>query len=142
MKSDGPDARQASRCHYAWAGRHVIKTFQGFVTGLEFICSAEVVSADPRFDDLTCVYNDFVAIDGHSIDAATYQRVAACRRGAMHTNPNYRVMFIATEPFLTELRHAIACADATLPFHPVLFSSLAASQLWVARQPVLALLRP
>lgn len=142
MESDGRDDRRASRCHYAWAGRHVIKTFQDFVTGLEFIRSAEVVSADPRFDDLTCVYNDFVAIDGHSIDAAAYQRVAACRMGAMHTNPNYRVTFIATEPFLTELSHAIARADATLPFHPVLFSSLAASQLWVARQPVLNLLRP
>ncbi|MET0335503.1 MAG: hypothetical protein ABW190_14620 [Rhizobacter sp.] len=137
MQFDGADDRQASRCHYAWGSRHVIKTFQGFVTGLDFIRSAEVVSADPRFDDLSCVYNDFVAIDGHCIDAATYQRVAACRMGAMYTNPNYRVMFIATEPFLTELRHAIAGADATLPFHPALFSSLVASQMWVAQQPVL-----
>lgn len=141
MKPDGPDARRASHCHYAWSSRHVIKTFQGFVTGLDFIHTAEMVSADPRFDDLTCVYNDFVAIEGHSIDETAYQRVAACRMGAMYTNPNYRVVFIAAEPFLTELRHAIAGADATLPFHPALFSSLAASQVWFAQQPVLTLHR-
>jgi hypothetical protein len=141
MKTDCPGDSQASCCNYAWGSHYVIKTFQGFVTGRDFIQTAEVVSADPRFDDLTCVYNDFVAIDGHSIDAEAYLRVAACRMGAMYTNPNYRVVFIATEPFLAELRQAIAGADATLPFHPALFSSLVASQMWVAQQPVLTLRR-
>lgn len=141
MRTDCPSDPQASCCNYAWGSHRVIKTFQGFVTGLDFIHTAEVVSADPRFDDLTCVYNDFVAIDGHSIDAATYQMVAACRMGAMYTNPNYRVVFIATEPFLTDLRHAISGANAKLPFHPALFSSLVASQMWVAQQPLLTLHR-
>ena len=69
-------------CEYRWSEKCVVKTFSGFVSGAEFIRSAETVAASIAFDDLRVIYNDFLAIDGHSIDADAYTQVAASRAGA------------------------------------------------------------
>ena len=128
-------------CAYAWGKQDVIKTFSGFVSGRDFIQSAERVSADPRFDGLKVIYNDFTAVTGHSIDASAYQRVAACRIGAARSNPNFRVVFVASRPMLDELRDVIREADQSAAFHPWVCSTLAEGDQWFARQPALDLMR-
>lgn len=128
-------------CSYAWNDHSVIKTFDGFVSGIDFIRSAEAVSADPRFDELRIIFNDFLAIEGHSVDSAAYRRVETCRRGAMKTNPNFRVIFIAAEPTYSQLASAIEWADSSPPFHTRMCETFAAGRFWLARQPLLGQLR-
>jgi len=124
-------------CTYTWTKGCVVKTFTEFVAGQAFVLSAERVSADPRFETLRIIYNDFLLIDGHSIDAAIYQRVAASRLGSMWTNPNYRVAFIATDHTADRLSLAIAGCNPEAVYHPHLCGSMAEGRAWYALQPAL-----
>lgn len=128
-------------CEYSWDGVVVLKTFTGFVSGTDFVATAERVSADRRFDRLMMIYNDFSRITGHSIDVKAYGRVAICRQGALATNPNFRVAFIATGENAAALRASIAPHCRGAPFDPLLFESLAEARSWFARQPALHALR-
>jgi hypothetical protein len=122
-------------CAYDWHDRGAHKTFTGFVSGEDFILSAEHVSANPHFDHLQIIYNDFLDIVGHSIDIKAYARVAICRRGAEHTNPNYRVTFIATGQHAARLLAAIDPSDHTARYFPVVFSTMADAKAWFILQP-------
>lgn len=124
-------------CTYTWTKQCVVKTFTQFISGEAFILSAERVGADPRFETLRIIYNDFLQIDGHSIDAAAYHRVAASRMGATLTNPNYRVAFIAVDPTAGELALAISAANATAVYHPHLCGTIEEGRAWFALQPAL-----
>ena len=129
-------------CNYRWFGQTVVVSFSGFVSAADFVQSAEVVASDPRFDRLRVIYNDFLHVDGHAVDPSAYARVAARRLGAARTNPNLRVVFIATG----ELAHrlAMAVADTVLgkSFDPVVVGSMEDAEHWFGRQPVLDADRP
>ena len=124
-------------CTYTWTKQCVVKTFTEFVSGNAFIRSAEHVGADPRFESLRIIYNDFLRIDGHSIDAGAYQRVAACRMGSLLTNPNYRVAFIAIDRTADELTQATADCNAAAIYHPHLCRTMEEGRAWFALQPAL-----
>ena len=129
-------------CDIAWERAGVVKTFAGFVTGPQFIVSAETVAADPRFDDLQFIINDFRAIDGHSIDSDAYLAVAASRLGSVRTNANFRVLFIADGPLASELATAVEPSVMSAPFDPMFFPTLEAGREWLAGQPRLSDFRP
>lgn len=124
-------------CDYEWSGRTVLKTFHGFITGPFFIKSAELVGADSRFEPLLMIYNDFRRVTGHSIDAAAYQRVAACRLGSIYTNPNFRVAFVSVGVQASQLIAAFHPNLHGLPFDPVVFDTLAQAESWYFSQVVL-----
>jgi hypothetical protein len=124
-------------CTYTWTKQCVVKTFTEFVEGNEFVLSAEHVGADPRFETLRIIYNDFLLIDGHSITARVYRRVSASRLGSMWTNPNYRVAFIAVDPTAGELSQAISVGDPAATYHPQLCDTMDEGRAWFARQPAL-----
>ena len=129
-------------CTFDWRDQSVVKTFSGFITGSEFVRSAETVGADRRFDTLRIIYNDFLGIDGHSIDARAYARVAAARAGAALSNPNFRVAFIASGPAAQDLSRAIAGAGSSAAsYHPMVCATMAAGRAWFAAQPALDGLR-
>lgn len=121
-------------CTIAWQGRRAVKTFTGFVSAVEFIRSAENISADARFDDLQVVFNDFLRVTAHGVDVDAYARVAICRLGAMGTNPNYRVAFLALGQIAKDLEAAIEPSMHWTPFFPVVCGSMAAAEGWYARQ--------
>ena len=129
-------------CEFDWTGALVLKTFSGFVSGNDFVGSAETVSADPRFDDLRFIVNDLRHIAGHSIDAATYLRVAAARVGAARSNPNFRVVFVADALLADELRAAVAPALMSRNFDPWFCSTLGEARSWMAAQPEMNDFRP
>lgn len=122
-------------CTFHWEHACVVKQFAGFVSAREFITSAETVAADPRFDDLRLIVNDLSGIDGHAIDVQAYLAVAASRIGAMRTNPNYRVAFVAREVDVGPLENVFGAGMQGLPFDPVIVPSLAAARAWMAEQP-------
>jgi hypothetical protein len=128
-------------CAYDWHDRGAYKTFTGFVSGADFVLSAEHVSANPHFDQLRIIYNDFLLISGHSIDVKAYARVSACRLGSLFTNPNYRVVFIATGQHAEDLASAIDPAEHSTPFHPHICSSMEAACSWFCAQPLRSLSR-
>ena len=59
-------------CTYAWHDGSAVKTFTGYVTGEDFILSAEKVGAHRDFDGLKVIYNNFLDIVGHGIDVQAY----------------------------------------------------------------------
>ena len=124
-------------CTYTWTNQCVVKTFTEFVAGRAFVRSAEHVGADARFESLRVIYNDFLLIQGHSIDAGTYHRVAASRMGSILTNPNYRVAFIAIDQTADDLSRAILGCNPAAVYHPHLCSTMAEGRAWFALQPTL-----
>ena len=124
-------------CEYVWQDRAVLKTFTGFLSGSAFIQTAEAVAAHPRFDGLQVIYNDFSGIDGHSIDASTYARSAACRLGAMVTNPNFRVVFIARSGDAQALLQVVQPSLRGAPFDPFVCNSLDEAHTWFDQQGLL-----
>jgi hypothetical protein len=128
-------------CQFSWEASGVVKTFSGFVTRTEFTGSAEAVAADPRFDDQLFIINDFLAIDGHSIDVATCLQVAASRPGSARTNPNFRVAFIASGDVARDLAAAVEPARQSAPFDPQLFVSVQEAREWLDDQPRLSYFR-
>ena len=124
-------------CTYTWTKECVVKTFTEFVEGKEFVQSAEHVGADPRFETLRIIYNDFLLIEGHSITARAYGRVAASCLGSVWTNPNYRVAFIAVDPTAGELSQAISVGNPAATYHPHLCDTMDAGRAWFASQPAL-----
>ena len=117
-------------CVFVWESFRAIKAFSGFVSGPDFFQSTEVIARDPRFDRLRVIHNDFLKITGHSIDEATCRRVNICRRGALRTNPNFRVTFVAVGEVAAQLARSIETSDHSMPFFPNICSSLADAQAW------------
>ncbi len=129
-------------CEFDWTDAAVVKTFTGFVSGEDFARSAETVSADPRFDGLSFIINDFRRITGHTIDEDAYLRVAASRLGAARTNPNFRVVMVASQQVLAELRVAVLPAVMQANFDPWFCETLREAHDWIDGQPVDSDFRP
>jgi hypothetical protein len=87
-----------------------------FVSGQDFVASAEGVAAEPRFDDLRLIANDLRAIDVQSIDADANLAVAASRIGAMRTDSSNHVAFLVRPQDMLDLQKAVAPCFQAMPF--------------------------
>src|ERR1700761_9422575 len=96
----GAPARETMPYSNVWEPRGVCTRFSGTVSAAEYVRSAEEICADPRFDDLRFVIKDLLAIDGHSIDRAAVDPIAAIRYGARYTNPNIYLILLTADPRL------------------------------------------
>ena len=115
----------------------VIKTFSGHVGGAEFVTSAQEVAAYPDFDSLQFIICDFSACDGHSIDQAALEEIAAIRLGSMWTNPNIRVVVVSSDERFTWLATAAKQPPLTGTQLTVAFATMDEAMEWVRRQPKL-----
>ena len=121
-----------------WEPKGVTTHFTGFVTAEEYVRSAEDICADPRFDELRFVIKDLLAIDGHSIDAATIDPIAAIRYGARYTNPNIYLILLTADPRLAPLARPDATSFLRGLYETCAFVDEAAARRWLAVQPPLA----
>jgi len=117
-----------------WEPHGVVKRFHGFVTAREFVDSAAEIAADPRFDDLHYVINDFLQIDGHDIDAAALEEIAVIRFGAMASNPNIRVLLLTADEKSIALARATLAPPLDGSYETRAFPSLEAARDWLSRQ--------
>lgn len=122
-------------CQYEWERHCVVKRFSGYVSAEDFLSSVETVAADPRFDDLRLIINDFSQIQGHSIDADAYLMVAARRIGAVQTNPNFHVAFIVRPADALELQAVFSSGRQGLPFDPRVVTTEAQARACIAGPP-------
>jgi len=121
----------------AWEPRGVCTQFSGFVTAEEYVRSAEEICADPRFDDLRFVIKDLLAIDGHSIDRAAVEPIAAIRYGARYTNPNIYLILLTADPRLAPLAQPDSKSFLRGLYDTCAFADEAAARRWLAAQPPL-----
>jgi hypothetical protein len=120
-----------------WESRGVCTRFSGLVSTGEYVCSAEEICADPRFDDLRFVIKDLLAIDGHSIDRAAVDPIAAIRYGARCTNPNIYLILLTTDPRLAPLVQPDATSFLCGIYETCAFADEGAARRWLAAQPPL-----
>src|SRR5277367_5058935 len=120
-----------------WESRGVCTRFSGMVSVGEYVRSAEDICADPRFDDLRFVIKDLLAIDGHSIDRAAVEPIAAIRYGARYTNPNIYVILLTADPRLTPLAQPDSKSFLRGLYETCAFADEAAARRWLAAQPPL-----
>ena len=120
-----------------WEPRGVCTRFCGTVSAGEYVRSAEDICADPRFDDLRFVIKDLLSIDGHSIDRAAIEPIAAIRYGARYTNPNIYVILLTADPRLAPLARPDAKSFLRGLYETCAFADEAAARRWLAARPPL-----
>ena len=120
-----------------WEPRGVCTHFTGFVSTGEYVRSAEEICADPRFDDLRFVIKDLLAIEGHSIDCAAVEPIAAIRYGARYTNPNIYLILLTLDPRLAPIAEPDSKSFLRGLYETCAFADEAAARRWLAAQPPL-----
>ena len=94
-------------CEIVWEHRGVHKRLSGHVSAREFERSVETVQADPRFDEIRYVINDFSAVTGHGLDEQHLLELAAIQYGAQASNPQVRAVYVGVDPELARQLRAI-----------------------------------
>ena len=124
-----------------WEPRGVCTHFSGFVTGAEYVRSAEEICADPRFDDLGFVIKNLLAIDDHTIDVHAFDPIAAIRYGARFTNPDIYLILLTVDPRLAPFANPGSESFLRGLYETRAFPDHASARQWLAAQPPLAGLR-
>lgn len=116
-----------------WEPFGVVKTFFDTVTHDEIFSCLTTVEADPRFDELRFVINDFTAVGhyaAHSSEDA--HEVAAIDRAASLTNPRIIIAIVATHPDMVALCEGYAQSPLN-PYPTRIFDTMAAARAWAVR---------
>ena len=120
-----------------WESRGVCTRFSGTVSAAEYVRSAEEICADPRFDDLRFVIKDLLGIDGHSIDPAAVDPIAAIRYGARYTNPNIYLVLLTADPLLVAFAQPEPKSFLRGLCESRAFADETAARRWLSEQPPL-----
>ena len=118
-----------------WEKGGVVTRYWGFIDGGELADSCESIAADPRFDDLRFVIQDFATIDGHDIDAASIERIAVCRIGSMASNPNIRVLMVTVDEGVAAVKSQLESPRYGETFETRVFASVTLARQWLKEQP-------
>jgi len=108
----------------------VVKRHFGHLTGNDVQAAITKIEADPRFDSLRYVINDFLGCTGVTVSTPEIEEIAAIDRSAAIINPNISIAMVAT---LSEvIAAANAYANDTLTVYPTrVFCSMASARAWL-----------
>lgn len=110
--------------------RGVVKRHFGHVTGNDVLAANTKTEADPRFDSLRYVINDFLGCTGVSVSSAELEEIAAIDRAAALINPNISLAMVAVLPEIVAAANAYA--NDTLTIYPTrVFCSMADARAWL-----------
>ena len=120
-------------CEIIWEHKGVLKHLSGHVSADEFVHSVETIQADPRFDDIRYVINDFSQVTSHELDADLLQELAAIQYGAQASNPQVRVVYVGlkNDPELARLLQSILVGAKRSVYRVALFDSLPQTRDWL-----------
>ena len=118
-------------CEIVWEHRGVHKQLSGHLSASEFQRSVEAIQADPRFDEIRYVINDFSAVTGHELDEQRLLELAAIQYGAQASNPQVRVVYVGADPQLARrIRSALIDSQRSL-YRVALFDTLPQARDWL-----------
>lgn len=124
-----------------WEARGAIKRFFGDVSGTDMIRPVVEIEADPRFDTLKYVINDFLAATSVSARTDDVDYVAAADAGAARTNPDILVAVVTTSPDVIAMTTQYTTSN--LDIYPLrLFETVADARGWIEAASGLTLPRP
>ncbi|NTV72159.1 MAG: hypothetical protein HGA71_18715 [Azonexaceae bacterium] len=112
----------------------VVKRYFGHVTGNDVLVANTQIEADPRFDTLRYVINDFLGCTGVSISPAELEEIAAIDRSAATINPHIRIAMLTSHPEIIAAANAYANDTLTIYLTRV-FSSMADARAWLGLSP-------
>ncbi|PRD66657.1 hypothetical protein [Malikia granosa] len=120
-------------CEIIWEHKGVLKRLSGHVSADEFVRSVEAIQADPRFDDIRYVINDFSHVSSHELDADLLQELAAIQYGAQASNPQVRAVYagLKNDPELAQLLQSILIGSKRSVYRVALFDTLPQARDWL-----------
>jgi hypothetical protein len=114
-----------------WEPPHgVVKRHFGHVTGNDVLAANTKIEADPRFDSLRYVINDFLGGTGVSVSSAELEEIAAIDRAAAIINPKIRLAMVATLPEIVAAANVYA-SDTLTVYPTCVFCSMADARAWL-----------
>lgn len=114
-----------------WEGRSLYRRFHGQVEAEEILTSNDAIYGDPRFDDLRCLYADFVDADDVRIDTQQLKRLAALDDAASRTNPRVKLAITVVADHLIELANVYKVQSARGGWTVEVFSDRADAEAWM-----------
>lgn len=120
-------------CETIWENKGVFKRLSGHVSADEFLRSVEAIQADPRFDDIRYVINDFSQVSSHELDADLLQELAAIQYGAQASNPQVRAVYVGLggDPVLAQLLQSVLIGSQSSVYRVALFETLPQARDWL-----------
>lgn len=120
-------------CEIIWEHKGVLKRLSGHVSAEEFVRSVEAIQADPRFDDIRYVINDFSQVTSHELDADLLQELAAIQYGAQASNPQVRAVYagLKHDPELAGLLQSILIGAKRSVYRVAVFETLPQARDWL-----------
>ena len=120
-------------CETIWENKGVLKRLSGHVSADEFVHSVEAIQADPRFDDIRYVINDFSQVSSHELDEDLLQELAAIQYGAQASNPQVRAVYVGlkSDPVLAQLLQSVLIGSQRSVYRVALFETLPQARDWL-----------
>jgi hypothetical protein len=115
-----------------WEPRGVYRRYFGRLSGHDLVASFSATHDDERFDRLRYNINDFLGVEGLTIQEDVLVHVAAVTHGAFVSNPKITVALVVTQP---ELIAALAQFQQLggSPYALGVFETVAAARQFVAQ---------
>jgi hypothetical protein len=113
-----------------WEDHGVVRQFSGKVGDREFIQSSIEIQADPRFDNLGYVIQDFSRCTELAVDDDTIEEGVARASIALLSKLHFRVAFVGTLPGLRDLTAKMANSSFCPP-HLRTFETMEDARIFV-----------
>ena len=121
-----------------WEQGGLLKRMSGALSEEEFLLSSVQVLADPRFDDIRFVINDFLQVTGSGFSRGMLPYLAAIQYESKATQSRCRVIFVSRdESILALIKDALATRDLD-HFEVCTAPTVEAARDWLKKQPVLS----
>lgn len=114
-----------------WEPRGVVKRYYGVLTSTDLVEPVERTEADPRFDALRYVINDFVAVERLELAPFDVEYVAAVDHAAAKSNHNIWIAVVTTASDVIALveRYGELSQDA---YPTRVFETMTQARAWLA----------
>ena len=114
-----------------WHPGGVTKYFFAKVTNEDMLLSVYESEADPRFENLRYVINDFLDITGCDFEAPIAERIAIQDRGAAFTNAKTRIAVVTTHPQVIAAAEAYSASPMNI-YQTRIFPTMTEARQWLS----------
>lgn len=117
---------------HEWHGRLLHRRLSGGVDGAEVWHALQSAHADPRYDDVRLVVNDFSACTSLSLQPHFAEEIGALSGAAERSFRRIRFAFVATDAgVIKEIRAYLDAMKAFASYHAELFATVPEALHWL-----------